>query len=849
MFRLIASFGLTALVVFPIAQAPGGENNADFQGDPLPAGAVARLGTTRLRTLGPLADVALSPNGKQIASCTGDAGVQLWDPSTGKELKTLHQPNRQERLDRIAFSHDGKTLAAVGAGKKIRFWEVDTGKETSIDAPVADLSDAQAIAYSPDGKYLATAYRSGIVLLWDASERAVLHKLKGDPTIPQALAFSPDSKTLAIAGEADDRSASLVLRRIESPKDVVKLWDPPPAGKNPQKEPGTEYGVKSIAFSPDGKTLVAGGEGSHAIRFWDLEKHTPTRVVQTEGWCDSLAFSRDGCLLACGVGHGVQLRDPNTGDVTWETRQSDSVVSLCFSPDSKALALGCFRQRAVNILRTSDGKPAFDFVGHTFEVDAVHYSPDGKALATGGDGSSQSEGTVLLWDAVSAKLLRSLKTTSKIGGLEQRKFAFAPDGSAMGGIYSEVGAGCSVELFDASTGKSKRHWRADFPTTVGLAYSPDGEVIAVGGASGVCLYSVAEGEEIRWLHRGRSHGVTFAPDGRTLALGHSHSLVEVCDWRGGKVLGGIEKAQVGDVSCIHYSPDGSLLATCGGLGFTGRLQDPVAHLWEAYTGGLVHEFKGDEESVMCVAIAPNGRLFATAGAKDMTVRLWNVFTGKELAKFEGHAGAVLSLDFSPDGKTLASGSADTTVLLWDLSKIKADVPKVDPDEKRIAALWGDLGGKDAGKAYEAIWALAGAPEPATALFKQRLRPVPEPNAQRVEKLIADLNADEFEVREAATDELATFDRSIEETLRKRIDGDIAAEAKQRLGKLLDNFKMGPHGPALLRPRRAVVALELIGSPSAREVLETLAGGAQGADLTRDAKAAFDRLSKHVPGAP
>jgi hypothetical protein len=180
---------------------------------------------------------------------------------------------------------------------------------------------------------------------------------------------------------------------------------------------------------------------------------------------------------------------------------------------------------------------------------------------------------------------------------------------------------------------------------------------------------------------------------------------------------------------------------------------------------------------------------------------------------------------------------------------QAEVPTVDADEKRLAALWDDLGGKDAGKAYEAIWALAAAPEPATAIFKQRLRPVPEANAQRVEKLIADLNADEFEVREAATAELASFDRSIEETLRARFDGDIATEAKQRLGKLLDNFKIGPHGPALLRPRRAVVALELIGSPSAREVLETLAGGAKGSDLTRDAKAALDRLSKHVPVTP
>src|SRR5205814_1764973 len=127
------------------------------------------------------------------------------------------------------------------------------------------------------------------------------------------------------------------------------------------------------------------------------------------------------------------------------------------------LVFGSFRQGAVCVLRTSDGQSALDFAGHSNDVDAVRFSPDGKTLATGGNGA------ILLWDVGSARRRCSLTTTSGEGFLDTRCLAFGPDGHSLATPRYDVGFGSSVEFFNPSTGKSERRCRVFFPTPTGLA--------------------------------------------------------------------------------------------------------------------------------------------------------------------------------------------------------------------------------------------------------------------------------------------------------------------------------------------------------------------------------------------
>src|SRR5262249_32213803 len=148
----------------------------------------------------------------------------------------------------------------------------------------------------------------------------------------------------------------------------------------------------------------------------------------------------------------------------------------------------------------------------------------------------------------------------------------------------------------------------------------------------------------------------------------------------------------------------------------------------------------------------------------------------------------------------------------------------------------------AARAYQAVWALASAPEQAVPLFRERLQKVPATDqGQRIARLIADLDSDEFAVREGATRELQELGRAAEQPLRQALTKGLSLEARRRVEQVLDKLKAEAASPDALRAPRAVEVLELIGTPEARKVLEEWAGGAPEAVLTQEAKASLERL--------
>ncbi|HEV3259806.1 MAG TPA: hypothetical protein VG013_23260 [Gemmataceae bacterium] len=286
--------------------------------EPLPPGALARLGTVRRWQADPVHPIAFSPDGKAIALGSGNC-VRLWEVATGKELRRLK--GHEDEVSSLAFSPDGKTLASGSWDRTVCFWEVSTGKPRR--AIPAHRGVVLALAFSPDGKLLASAGQDRTVRLWDAGTGQELRRLPGHQSFVHAIAFSPDGKLLASGSK--DRT--------------VRVWEVS-GGKEVFRAGGHRNRVNALVFCPDGKTLISGSQDS-TIRLWQVP--SGKEVGQLAGYYGevrAVALSPDGKTLAATCrDQSIYLWELLTGKERGRFRvQDDEILSVVFSPDGRALA-------------------------------------------------------------------------------------------------------------------------------------------------------------------------------------------------------------------------------------------------------------------------------------------------------------------------------------------------------------------------------------------------------------------------------------------------------------------------------------------------------------------------------
>jgi RNA polymerase sigma factor (sigma-70 family) len=795
----------------PAAEKEDSKPVLDAFGDPLPPGAIARLGSLRFYHGRTVRRVVLSPDGKWLVS-QDDAGSRLWDARTGKEsvladgLKQATFFATEDRLIAVKVEDGRMVVYDVGADKEVTrlpqeasvgspvglspdgntlVWlsyqfgaGVRGSKLTFADAVrgtvrhVVDVKEGKHIwsfAFSADGKMLATHYADNSIEVWDVKSHSVVLSVVLKSNALGHLGLSPDGKILAAAVHGEKQ---------------IRFWDVPTKKEIAPLaiEPGRAG--SAVAFSADGKFLAVSYEAQ--VGLWDLAKRKEIRRLKgKEAGLSCPVFSRDGKRLAAGDGNGISLWDLATGQPCHDFGHIYSVDALAFSPDGKTIASGA--AYTDNVVRTWDpitGQIKARWHGHKDGIEVIAYSPDGKLVASG-----SQDGTVRLWDASTGK---------EAGCLD------AKDGM----IYA-------------------------------MAFAPDGKTLASGGKRKVVhLWNVAACKEIRAIDNpgGLTLRLAFSPDGKLLTTrGFDEGMVLLWDLATGKELRSLDGLKAGCPQ-LSFAPLSRTLAV--------NCDDGTVRLFDATTGREVRSLgeplqPGQFNRCLGVTFAPDGRSLA-AGYDDGTVRVWEMVSGRERLRLRGHLGVALGLAYSPDGSLLVSGSSDHTALVWDLAgqrtaeRLKSNLTRADADR-----LWRALADADPGQAYAAMKKLRANPEQSIVLFKERLQPVASAEPKEITKLIADLDSDEFNVRENATKKLREMADLAESALQSALNQDPSPEARHRIRTLLRELAAA-NSPALLRGVRAVEVLELIGIPEARKVLRTLADGASNARLTQEAKATLAR---------
>jgi len=625
----------------------------------LPPGARARLGTHAFRHVlskrphfmpssqGAGLVVAVSPDDRWIATASyWEKTVRVFARATGRCSWTIPC---ERRSNHVAFSPAGSLLAITDQRGGVRLFDVRRKRlvrklQTRSSSSCADPAGcdkrfgyAYMTRFSHDGKLLATA-SWGKVYLWETASGRLLRTLDAPQDRVEHVAFSPDGSLLAAA----------------QTRGTLRVWHVESGAARFVREKAAKKAV-AVVFLGNSQLLLV---GAPSPSFWNAA--TGSRIARSlppaaKGPFRALAaaYSPATSLLALG-GSALAIWDMKSGKLRHRLAgHVRGTCSVAFTADGKTLVSGGYDDM-VRLWRA--GREVRPAPSHGGAVHALAISPSSELLAASG-----RDGEIQVWSARSYDLLTTLP--SRGDPVDAIAFVTATRIAA--------GAGKWVHVWDLERGargalsKPAKPLLRLGPHTYDdvslLAVSRGGKALASGGPYRVLLWTLPSGKLVRKYAFGLTEGITFARDGKLVALrvDNNESVAWQLPAKGAPRRSWAGSARDGRTSA--FSPDGSTLALAGS----------DLRLLQASSGRLLAKAERAPAGVVSLAVSHDSRRLI-AGCKDGTVRLFEVSSGAKnkprslrlIRSFKGHRSRVMAVAFFPDGRRAASGSDDHTVLIW-----------------------------------------------------------------------------------------------------------------------------------------------------------------------------------------
>jgi WD40 repeat protein len=571
--------------VYGIAISPDGKAIASASADRTVK--IWKRDGTLLNTLkghrGRVVAVAIGDNSKIIITGSADRTVKIWHRD--RNNKFPKHPNKTLKghtagVTSVAISRDGMLIASASEDKTIKLWKRDG---TLLNTLKGHTAGVKSVALSNDSQLIISASEDNTIKLWK-KDGTLLNTLKGHTAGVRAVAISADN-TLIVSGSRDN---------------TVKLWKTNGNLITFREHNAPVYGV---AISSDGN-WIASASADNTVKLWRKDKNGfqafSYKTLQghtNRVW--GVAIAPDGNeIVSASWDKTLRLWQPNNSLVNTFSGHQDVTISVDFSDRIIASASD---DKTVKIWKPN-GVLLTNFTGHSAEVYAVAISGDSKTIVTG-----SADRTVQIWQP-NGTILKTLK------------------------------------------GHKNAVWA--------VAITPDGKAIASGSEDNTVKLWHSDGTRLKTL-KGHEHAVwavAITPDGKAIASGSEDNTIKL--WHSDGTILKTLKGHQDAVLTVAISPDKKTIVSGS--------EDNTVKLWHS-DGTILKTLQGHQDTVRTVAISPDGKTIAS-GSEDGTIKLWKI-DGTLLTTLKGGGGSIWSVSFSPDNTKIASVGENKKVTIWNLKNL------------------------------------------------------------------------------------------------------------------------------------------------------------------------------------